>query len=371
MNKHLVYIPHISKRITKRDIRKHFTKYGKILSLEYTTKPKKTNSRFILLSCSSEQMKNSIVHKKFSIKSKFFRVYPFLEGKQLNNYKQEISNCRIYFKKLPLDFTVEILLNTFEKYGKILKGYCTLGNKKYKYGYIHFENSKSIQNIPTKGISLNGELIHWNIKKDFDECNQLINSHINQKLSQQTNDNLLPFYPKNLLNQHPLENNKNSIEEPQIPSYIKISFESLYQEELQKPTFQTINNVLLQDSSDQRIILKELKTNNISKADNIKYIDEIQNSNKTVENKLNCKILKNGGNFDSNYHNCNQIQHKDSCKYRHRMNEMHSIPQLMNFKPTQSKQYFRLSFKRVYQHDGSNLRFNKMDKNIHSKEMLV
>ena len=96
------------------------------------------------------------------------KVAKFMSPDELGSYVEKSRRCRIYIKRLPMDFDNKKLNDLFVKYGKINKAYCVNGTKarkNLKYGYVLFEEEVSIENLPTDGVPFKNMKLQWTCYK--------------------------------------------------------------------------------------------------------------------------------------------------------------------------------------------------------------
>lgn len=110
----------------------------------------------------------NILQSKQIIRGTNIKVTRYMNEAELTKYIDKSRRCRVYIKRLPTDFNNEKLLELFSIYGEISKAYCVSGTKsrkKYKYGYVLFENEQSIELLPREGIPYKNIHIRWTCHK--------------------------------------------------------------------------------------------------------------------------------------------------------------------------------------------------------------
>ena len=162
-----IFIGCLPKKISKKLILKHFSQYGEILDLKMQVRDSsESNSQLInaFMTCSSQRMVEEILIRQQRILDCNIKVSRYMEKDELNKFISSSRKCRLYIKRLPSYFTNEQLLNLFEQFGAVKNAYCVKGTKSrknWKYGYVVFEDEKTLKKIPLEGVFDRGVLIKW------------------------------------------------------------------------------------------------------------------------------------------------------------------------------------------------------------------
>jgi hypothetical protein len=150
-----------------RDLGNYFSKLVQIESLEIKEKLKSdgnTKIYYALMECGSKQMRDSMLLSSHTIKGKNIKVCPKLSEEEILEFVENSKKCRIYIKKLPRKISDFELKKLFKGYGKIKKVYSVDGTrrrKKWKYGYVVFQEETAIDNVPLEGVRWKDHLIKW------------------------------------------------------------------------------------------------------------------------------------------------------------------------------------------------------------------
>lgn len=166
-----IFIGCLPKRISRENLIQHFSQFGEILSLKIEKKMLPDNFSCQVnayLRCGSKSMMKSILSTPQSIQGNKIKVAKHMSQEELRDYIERSKRCRVYIKRLPMDFNNEKLFSLFSKYGKINKAYCVQGTKirkHFKYGYVLFENEASIERLPVSGVPSGSIKIQWTCYK--------------------------------------------------------------------------------------------------------------------------------------------------------------------------------------------------------------
>lgn len=163
----LIFLACLPKTIKESDIRKIFSKFGKIKYFRFEVKyQEKANShlRNAIITCSDLKMKSKILHNTHYFNKVKLRVSNYLSNEELNKLKESVKSRRIYIRKLPNKFENSDLKKIFSIYGEIEEAYCAVGTrsrKNLKYGYVMFKDTHFIPRLPVNGINYKGWKLEW------------------------------------------------------------------------------------------------------------------------------------------------------------------------------------------------------------------
>ena len=166
-----VFIGCLTKDIGLEELTSYFSKIVQFEHIELKSKKilGKDKSRehevhFAVMTCTSPKSRDMVLSCKHKINQKNVKVTPYLENNELDKYVQNIKNCRIYIKKLPKEIEDEELKRIFSQFGVVLNAYSVQGSKvrrKWKYGYVVFEDEEDIDKIPEEGIEYGSTRLKW------------------------------------------------------------------------------------------------------------------------------------------------------------------------------------------------------------------
>jgi benzoyl-CoA reductase/2-hydroxyglutaryl-CoA dehydratase subunit BcrC/BadD/HgdB len=113
-------------------------------------------------------MMNNILNNTQIISGNNIKVAKYMNKQELDSYVEKSRRCRIYIKRLPMNFDNDALVRLFSKYGKVSKAYSVNGTKarkNLKYGYVLFEEESSIDNLPLDGVLYHNTKLVWTCYK--------------------------------------------------------------------------------------------------------------------------------------------------------------------------------------------------------------
>lgn len=166
-NERKLFVGCLPKTLSRACLINHFSQYGHVSDFEFNQIPQKDGkSKLInaILTCSSSEMKNSILKQKNVIDSHKLKIVDYIEPTELAEILTSTRNRKIYIKRLPGDFDNTSLKEYFSKFGEVEKAYCVEGTRKrrgLKYGYIIFREEDTLEALPLEGFPYKGELFTW------------------------------------------------------------------------------------------------------------------------------------------------------------------------------------------------------------------
>lgn len=206
-----IFIGCLPKRILKNSLIRHFSQYGEVVRLNIERKKSSDNSSTLInayLECSSQRMMDDILSNPQIIEGNNIKVAKYMTEEELNSYVEKSRRCRIYIKRLPMDFDNEKLHNLFARYGTINKAYCVSGTKarkNLKYGYVLFKDEESIDNLPVEGIPVRNIKLQWTcykhkVQKRKEEAKKQMYLRTNHQLNLHKSDQYPIFFPRQSTN---------------------------------------------------------------------------------------------------------------------------------------------------------------------------
>lgn len=121
----------------------------KDFSIEMKQKKSGKNCGWAVLKVKSKKLCKKILRQKFfSIKGSKITVKPFMTGKKLHSFKNNLNKRRIFLKGVPNSYTDVELFSHFEQFGKVEDAYLVKrqGKKKTKsgtcYGFVILEKEE-------------------------------------------------------------------------------------------------------------------------------------------------------------------------------------------------------------------------------------
>lgn len=157
----------LPKSLSRNCLVNHFSQFGSVLDFEFNIMPQKDGkSKLInaILTCSSVEMKDTILQQPNIIEGHQLKIVPYLDPSELQEILNSTRRRKIYIKRLPSEFDNDSLKDYFLKYGLVQKAYCVEGTRKrknLKYGYVIFKDEKTVQILPKEGFPFKGTLISW------------------------------------------------------------------------------------------------------------------------------------------------------------------------------------------------------------------
>lgn len=160
-----IYISCLPSQIEDEAVFNYFSQFGAVAYIDVKRDDTEDQrcTGFCQVTCSTVEMKDRIMSESHTLQGKILKITPYYEGDQLARYRELIKTHRIYVKNLPIDTSDQELRSIFLPYGRIDNAYC-VKKKRYpnkKFGYVLFEDPKSINQIPEREIMFRGKPIAW------------------------------------------------------------------------------------------------------------------------------------------------------------------------------------------------------------------
>lgn len=162
-----LFVGCLPKSLSRACLVHHFSQYGTVSDFEFKVVPQKDGKSKLInavLTCSSTEMKDSIIRQPNLIEGHKLKIVPYLDPSELQGILSSTRSRKIYIKRLPAEFDNATLKRYFSKYGAVQKAYCVEGTRKrknLKYGYVIFREEKTLNLLPEKGFPFNDEFITW------------------------------------------------------------------------------------------------------------------------------------------------------------------------------------------------------------------
>jgi len=168
INQTKLFIGCLPQKISRKDIKDYFSKYGNIEKIHLEIKKTADCHSHLInacLTCSSKAMAQKILaYKPHNIQGCNLKVVPYMEESDLEKHINSFRRRRLYLNHLPMVLSNEELFEVFSQYGQVNKAYTVPEKKKkcnWKKGYVIFEDKESLKQIPEEGVYWNGIILNW------------------------------------------------------------------------------------------------------------------------------------------------------------------------------------------------------------------
>jgi RNA recognition motif-containing protein len=88
-------------------------------------------------------------HSPYKLSDRLFHAKPFLKGKQLKQFQENVKKRRVFINCIPGEFSNELLKEAFSIFGKVEDGFAikevNMDSKNVGYGFVMFKDIKSAE----------------------------------------------------------------------------------------------------------------------------------------------------------------------------------------------------------------------------------
>lgn len=158
-----LFIASLPTCVKKGELISFFSNYGEIKRVELVTQ---SNSRkgkgFAFVTFIKEEDAQAVLNQQIFFKGRQLSIRKHLKGRELEKYRENFTNRRMFVGGVPLECEESELYSTFSHIGEIEKAYLIEDKQNQrvtKYGYVVFKTLESIEKALKKKFKIRGVLV--------------------------------------------------------------------------------------------------------------------------------------------------------------------------------------------------------------------